>query len=492
MKSGIQKQSIKKYYNKAKTYNNNINISTLNSFNSNNYITLINKDNKTKTCKVGFSWTSLFFVYLVPLFRGDFKNLAIQILLYSVCMIIPPISPVLVTVVCIGIAIYYNNIYIKNLVNKGYRPYLDKDIILLDKILKNNAVAKEKKLDLSKEVQDNKLDLRKECELDIKPKINSSQAYDNLIKRKDELVKALEDVDYKVEENIKEFKLVLDKLLEISPNDEELLDLLAEITIKEDYLIALYKVQYCVNRLNESRNLSAYMFNHYLSELKDIYLPKLRESEERNLNVCRTPLYEIDKYVEEKTKQYERKVKREEKEYRDKRNYVVFDLETTGLSSITDEITEIGAVKVIDGKVEDTFEMLVKPNKKISQKITNITGITNEMVENKPPIEEVLPQFIDFIGGLPLVAHNVEFDYGFLCENYRNIYGKEFRRKRSCTMKMYRKWYKEEWDEKAPSAKLGDVILDLLGGEEYRLYTSNSHRGLNDAEFTQKVYEKLI
>ena len=114
MKSGIQKQSIKKYYNKAKTYNNNINISTLNSLNSNNYITLINKDNKTKTCKVGFSWTSLFFVYLVPLFRGDFKNLAIQILLYSVCMIIPPISPVLVTVVCIGIAIYYNNIYIKN------------------------------------------------------------------------------------------------------------------------------------------------------------------------------------------------------------------------------------------------------------------------------------------------------------------------------------------------------------------------------------------
>ena len=53
-------------------------------------------------------------------------------------------------------------------------------------------------------------------------------------------------------------------------NAKKLLDLLAEITIKEDYLIALYKVQYCVNRLNESRNLSAYMFNHYLSELKDI------------------------------------------------------------------------------------------------------------------------------------------------------------------------------------------------------------------------------
>ena len=481
MKSEIQKIDIKKFFNKTKHYVNNINKSTLNSFNSDNYITLINKDNKTKNCKVGFSWTSLFFMYLVPLFRCDFKNFAIQMLLYSACMIIPPISPILVIVVYIGISIYYNNIYIKDLVNKGYRPYLDKDIILLDKILKNNALAKKEKLDLIKK-----------DELDIKPKLNSSQVYDDLIKRKDELVKALEDVDYKVEENIKEFKLVLDKLLEISPNDEELLDLLAEIIIKEEYLIALYKVQYCVDRLNEDKTLSAYMFNIYLSELKDIYLPKLKESEEKNLNVCRTPLYEINKYVEEKTKQYERKVKREEREHRDKRNYVVFDLETTGLSSITDEITEIGAVKVIDGKIVDTFEMLVKPNKRISQKITNITGITNEMVEGKPPIEEVLPQFIEFIGGLPLVAHNVEFDYGFLCENYKNIYKQEFRRKRSCTMKMYRKWYMKEWDEKAPSAKLGDVILDLLGSEEYCLYLSNSHRGLNDAEFTQKVYEKLI
>ena len=66
---------------------------------------------------------------------------------------------------------------------------------------------------------------------------------------------------------------------------------------------------------------------------------------------------------------------------------MVFDLETTGLSPINNEITEIGAVKVIDGKISDTFEMLVKPKQKISQKITDITGITNEMVKDKPPIE---------------------------------------------------------------------------------------------------------
>ncbi len=81
MKSGVQKIDIKKFFNKTKHYGNNINKSTLNSFNSDNYITLINKDNKTKNCKVGFSWTSLSFMYLVHLFRGDFKNFAIQILL---------------------------------------------------------------------------------------------------------------------------------------------------------------------------------------------------------------------------------------------------------------------------------------------------------------------------------------------------------------------------------------------------------------------------
>ena len=171
---------------------------------------------------------------------------------------------------------------------------------------------------------------------------------------------------------------------------------------------------------------------------------------------------------------------------------MVFDLETTGLSPINNEITEIGAVKVIDGKISDTFEMLVKPNQKISKKITDITGITNEMVKDNPPIEEVLPKFIEFIGGLPLVAHNIDFDYGFLCENYNRVYKKEFKRKKSCTMKMYRKWYKDQYDENAPCSKLGDVVLELLGNEEYLSYLSNSHRGLNDAEFTQKVYENLI
>ena len=64
--------------------------------------------------------------------------------------------------------------------------------------------------------------------------------------------------------------------------------------------------------LNDSRNLSTFMFNHYLTELKDIYLPKLKESEQRNLNICRTLLYEFDQYVLLKLVQYESRVKRVE------------------------------------------------------------------------------------------------------------------------------------------------------------------------------------
>ena len=157
----------------------------MSNYNFNNYITLINKDNKTKTCKVGFSWTSLFFIYLVPLFRLDFKNFTLQILLYSACIVIVPLSPILVTIVYIGIAIYYNNLYIKDLVNKGYMPYSDKDALLLDKVLNNKVVN----LGLNKTSDD---------KLDTIPKNSTSQVYDDLIKRKDDLIKSLENVDYKV------------------------------------------------------------------------------------------------------------------------------------------------------------------------------------------------------------------------------------------------------------------------------------------------------
>ena len=94
--------------------------------------------------------------------------------------------------------------------------------------------------------------------------------------------------------------------------------------------------------------------------------------------------------------------------------FVAFDLETTGLSVRKDVITEIGAVILRDGKVVDTFQSFVNPNRKLDPKNIELTGITDAMLVDAPQIGEVLPKFLDFCAGRPMVAHNADFDVGFL------------------------------------------------------------------------------
>lgn len=96
------------------------------------------------------------------------------------------------------------------------------------------------------------------------------------------------------------------------------------------------------------------------------------------------------------------------------KEYVVFDLETTGLELMTNGITEIGAVKIINGKITEQFETLVKPDYKITEENVKITGITEEMVKDAPKIGSVIPDFMKFIDGAILVAHNAEFDIKFI------------------------------------------------------------------------------
>jgi DNA polymerase-3 subunit alpha (Gram-positive type) len=93
---------------------------------------------------------------------------------------------------------------------------------------------------------------------------------------------------------------------------------------------------------------------------------------------------------------------------------VAFDLETTGLSSLTEQITEIGAVIFKNGTVQDKFQCFVNPGKPLSQKIVDLTGITDDKLKDAPPLSEILPEFIKFCGKRPLCAHNADFDMGFL------------------------------------------------------------------------------
>ena len=107
------------------------------------------------------------------------------------------------------------------------------------------------------------------------------------------------------------------------------------------------------------------------------------------------------------------------------KSYLAFDVETTGLSPESDEIIEIGALKVQDGKVCDRFITFVKPSEPVSERITEITGITNEMLQDAAPKEKVIPAFLDFCGDEVLIGHNLPFDYGFV-RNQAKLFGLSF------------------------------------------------------------------
>lgn len=96
--------------------------------------------------------------------------------------------------------------------------------------------------------------------------------------------------------------------------------------------------------------------------------------------------------------------------------YVVFDIETTGLSAARDEIIEIGAVRVKDRQIVDSFHTMVKPERKLTPEIVSLTGITDEMLSDAPALSDVLGDFLDYVGDLPLAAHNAQFDVSFIKE----------------------------------------------------------------------------
>ena len=161
------------------------------------------------------------------------------------------------------------------------------------------------------------------------------------------------------------------------------------------------------------------------------------------------------------------------------KTYVAFDIETTGLEIESEEIIEIGALKVVDGKVTDRFKEFVKPEKQISEKITEITGITNEMVEHARPIEDVIRDFVFFCENHVLVGHNIQFDYKF-CKRFAVKYGYSFEKKGIDTLKIARGVHKE-----LESKSLGALC------EHYQIINHAAHRAYHDALATAKLYQTM-
>ena len=101
--------------------------------------------------------------------------------------------------------------------------------------------------------------------------------------------------------------------------------------------------------------------------------------------------------------------------------YVVFDLETTGLSSRYDAITEFGAVMIEHGREVKSLDILINPERFIPLAIQEKTHITNEMVKNSPTIKEAMPQILEFFKDAIIVSHNINFDLGFINENLERL-----------------------------------------------------------------------
>ena len=102
-------------------------------------------------------------------------------------------------------------------------------------------------------------------------------------------------------------------------------------------------------------------------------------------------------------------------------DYIAFDFETTGLNPKDDRIIEIAAIKFVDGNPVDRFVTLINPGRPIDPFITDITGIADDMVRDKPIESDIISEFLEFLNDLPLVAHNISFDKSFLdalCERY--------------------------------------------------------------------------
>ena len=157
--------------------------------------------------------------------------------------------------------------------------------------------------------------------------------------------------------------------------------------------------------------------------------------------------------------------------------YVVFDLETFGLNSHEHPIIEIGAIKVQGTRIVDSFSQLINPGVPIPEKIQNITSITNSMVSNMPSIEEVLPNFMEFVGDATMVAHNAKFDMSFIRRECKRILNIDYDPSVIDTLQMAR-----------------DVMPELKGyglgslTKKLGVALENHHRAVDDSQATAGMF----
>ena len=160
-------------------------------------------------------------------------------------------------------------------------------------------------------------------------------------------------------------------------------------------------------------------------------------------------------------------------------SYISIDLETTGLNPKTDKIIEIGAIKVRDGQIQDTFSALINPGRKLETRITELTGITDDMLLGASTVEEELPSLLSFLEELPLLGHRVLFDYSFLKKAAVNCRF-PFEKAGIDTLKIARRYLTDAEHKNLE-------YLCRYYGIEHR-----AHRALGDAIATHELFQRLL
>lgn len=163
-------------------------------------------------------------------------------------------------------------------------------------------------------------------------------------------------------------------------------------------------------------------------------------------------------------------------------DFVVFDLETTGAKTPPCRITEIGAYRIVNGRIAGEYQTLVNPETPIPAFITSLTGISNAMVRNAPRFGDIAPDFMDFIGDSVLVAHNAHFDMRFLNHEIGRIH-RDYRvgNPHLCTVQLSRKLLPD----------LANHRLHTVA-EHYSIRIKNRHRALDDAFATARIFEDFL
>lgn len=162
-------------------------------------------------------------------------------------------------------------------------------------------------------------------------------------------------------------------------------------------------------------------------------------------------------------------------------DYVVVDLETTGKDSKQDEITELAAIRYRNGQEIARYSQLVKPQQPVRGFVIRLTGITNEMLEEEPPIEAVIDDFADFIGDDILIGHNIAaFDSIFISNAYEKYLGRTLENPCVDTMRLGKKLRPG-----LPCYTLGALSSSL------DIQYENAHRGINDCDITNACYRKM-